>query len=264
LLSIFAGISGEKTLYTSRLKEIWRVIRDQPGSVHVAQPGVFVQSHFLFLEWIVRAGTRSQLPLPKALVDSEICHVVSDACEANAAQRFREFGQILSEKQWFFGLQRDKFADFPYSIAIMDERGTLRERLSLLLKEETHELNGASSTGLERNRSVMSETTSRSQVTPHNTTQWQENPLKPSVFGQKLHKLANQELEKMIRQSPDCYRTLKQKYISSLDSETRTLLLNVQRRLDSRAFDLQLRTRLVRFMIDNPASWTSPSSALLV
>jgi hypothetical protein len=46
--------------------------------------------------------------------------------------------------------------------------------------------------------------------------------------------------------------------------ETRTLVLNVQRRLDSRAFDLQLRTRLVRFMIDNPASWTSPSSALLV
>ncbi len=264
LLRIFAGISSDKTLYLSRLKEIWQIIRDEPGSVRVAEPGVLVQSHFLFLEWISRAGVRAQLPLPKSVLHSEFFPVLSDVCAANAAQRFKKFCQILSEKQWFFGPQQDNSADIPHSISCIEAHGSMHERLSLLLKEESHPVQGPSSFGLERHTSVSSIKAPRAQSAENDAPQDCASAIKPSVFGQKLHKLASQELEKMIRQSPDCYRTLKQKYISSLDSETRTLVLNVQRRLDSRAFDLQLRTRLVRFMIDNPASWTSPSSALLV
>ncbi len=264
LLRLFAGISNDKTLYMSRLKEIWQIIRDQPGSVYAAEPGVFVQSHFLFLEWIGRAGARAQLPLPKSVLHSDIYQVLSDVCTANAAQRFKKFCQIFSEKQCFFGSEQDNSADFPYSITRIEAHGSMYERLSLLLKEESHAVHGPSSSGLERYVSVSSVKAPRNQVTEEDASRESDNAAKPTVFGQKLHKLASQELEKMIRQSPDCYRTLKQKYISSLDSETRALVLNVQRRLDSRAFDLQLRTRLVRFMIDNPASWTSPSSALLV
>jgi len=264
LLRIFAGISSEKTLYMSRLKEIWQIIRDVPGSVYAAEPGVFVQSHFLFLEWIGRAGARAQLPLPKSVIHSDIYQLLSDVCAANAVQRFKKFCQILSEKQCFFGPQQDNSADVPDSISCIQAHGSMHERLSLLLKEESHAVLGPSSSGLERHTSVAAVKAPRAQFAENDASQECDNAIKPAVFGQKLHKLASQELEKMIRQSPDCYRTLKQKYISSLDSETRTLVLNVQRRLDSRAFDLQLRTRLVRFMIDNPASWTSPSSALLV
>ena len=264
LLRIFAGISSDKTLYLSRLKEIWQIIRDEPGSVYVAEPGVLVQSHFLFLEWISRAGVRAQLPLPKSLVHSDIYHALSDVCAANAAQRFKKFCQILSEKQWFFAPQQDNSTDVPHSISCIEAHGGMHERLSLLLKEESHAVQDPCSFGLERHTSVSSIKAPRAQSAENDAPQDCDSAIKPAVFGQKLHKLASQELEKMIRQSPDCYRTLKQKYISSLDLETRTLVLNVQRRLDSRAFDLQLRTRLVRFMIDNPASWTSPSSALLV
>ncbi len=257
LLRIFASISSDKALYLSRLQGVWQVIRQQPGVVLAVEPGVFVQSHFLFLEWISRAGASAQLPLPRALGHSEICQGLSDVTDANAAHHFGRFCKILSENHWSFALHNEDLADFPYSIGCMEAHGRLRERLSMLIKEESPTINGQAS-------SVRLETTPRRHDTANNSSQGKDKAIKPNVFGQKLQKLASQELEKMIRQSPDSYRALKQNYISSLDSDTRALVLNVQRRLDSRDFDLQLRTRLVRFMIDNPASWTSPSSSLLV
>lgn len=81
---------------------------------------------------------------------------------------------------------------------------------------------------------------------------------------QKLRRVAQDELEKMMRQAPDAYRALKAKYIASLPSETREMVVDVQRRLGSSDFDRHLKVRLVRYMIEEPSSWNSVSWSLPV
>ena len=63
-----------------------------------------------------------------------------------------------------------------------------------------------------------------------------------------------------MRVAPDSYRELRSKYISTLDNDRRSLLLDVQRRLDSKAFDRQVKPRIVQYMIEHPANWKSAAA----
>lgn len=78
----------------------------------------------------------------------------------------------------------------------------------------------------------------------------------------RMLRVASEELSKLKGGHPDRYRALKRTYLESLDDGQKKLMLDVQRRMQPNMFDEHLRQRLVRYMVDNPGAWRSPSGQL--
>jgi len=75
----------------------------------------------------------------------------------------------------------------------------------------------------------------------------------------KLRKIAQDELDKMMRQSPRAYADLKQKFLASLEGEIKDLVMDAQRRLGSKDLDRHLKTHIVKYMVEHPGAWQSVS-----
>lgn len=73
----------------------------------------------------------------------------------------------------------------------------------------------------------------------------------------RMRKIATEELKKMDESR---FRSLKRTYLESLDEAGRRVMLDVQKRMQARLFDDHLRQHLIRFMVENPGSWTAPAS----
>lgn len=78
----------------------------------------------------------------------------------------------------------------------------------------------------------------------------------------RMLKVASEELQKLKASHPERYKALKKAYLESLDELGRKLMLDVQRRMQPTMFDEHLRQRLVRYMVDHPGAWRSPSAQL--
>ena len=80
------------------------------------------------------------------------------------------------------------------------------------------------------------------------------------VQASRMRRVAIEELQRIKEGQPDQYRDLKATFLRSLDEASRKVFAEVQARMEPRVFDEHLRQRLVKFMIDHPASWRSTSS----
>jgi len=263
LLAIFAEISGKGDRALELLKSIWEAIKDRPGAACVTTPGSVVEAHLLFLEWLSRSCSETLVAMPLELSSVIPRSILGQFNAENIVQRFDSFCDVLGQIGLSGGKTGAFAAERPISIAIGKLSTDLLSRLSKIqLNTKNLDVNAHKLSGLTENKvapKVSSGGAGAKLSLDSSRGDYVDSELPQ---GQKMHKLAHQELEKMMRQSPSAYGELKKKYISSLDSETRTLVLNVERRLDSRDFDRHLRSRLVRFMIDNPSSWTSVSTSL--
>ena len=264
LLTLFAGLSGESSVNTSSFKRIWESIRGSRGLPLTLAPGVILQSHYLFLEWVARSNHKTLLPLPESIASSKLAQIAKGVSSESAQERFREFCSILGEKDAGIDFQELTQSTLPVSVAVGKGVGALwLNQLAELVKAgQKNAKNPGDLRDFPAAKAVRIATEDVAKAVDNPGAAKEKPGSNPLLNTQRLHKLACQELEKMIYRSPADYVALKRKYISSLDSETRSMVLNVERRLDSRDFDKQLRTRLVRFMVDNPASWTSANSTL--
>lgn len=264
LIATFSGLSGDWAGNIGRLRSIWDAIKAERGLTLALAPGVLLHVHLLFLEWVARSSSNTLIPLPEWHMGSTVARLLRDLSAANALERFRDFCKILEENRQELDALSKPLSNLPLTVA-SDEIKRSNWLIQLAQFAQSAAKNGGnpkdsklfSSSKLSCPDSVeTSSVVDGSQITRKKSAQI-------GVEGaQKLHRLAYQELEKMIQRSPADYSALKRKYFSSLDSETRAMVLNVERRLDSRDFDRQLRARLVRFMVDHPASWTSSNSTL--
>jgi len=261
LLTLFSGISSVS--YIS-LKRIWDLIRGLRGVSLNLAPGVILQSHFLFIEWVARSSQNARIPLPEILTESKLVQLTRNVSPENTLERFRSFCDILSEKDPELDFLDQNQPSLPVTVAVGAGMGA--QWLSQLAEwARATQKNGKNTddfSGFSTKTTMPTAAPGVTTVGQSPTSGLDQTPANPVLNTQRLQKLACQELEKMIYRSPTDYVALKRKYISSLDSETRSMVLNVERRLDSRDFDKQLRTRLVRFMVENPASWTSKNSTI--
>ena len=83
----------------------------------------------------------------------------------------------------------------------------------------------------------------------------------PDPAFQNLKKIALEELNGLKTRNPEKYTLLKQNYINSLSEEKRQILLDVHERVTEDVFDSHLRHGLLKYMIDNPSSWSSAKNA---
>ncbi len=261
LLTLFSSVSSVS--YIS-LKRIWDLIRGLRGVSLNLAPGVILQSHFLFIEWFARSSQNARIPLPEKLTESKLVQLTRNVSPENALERFRIFCDILSEKDPEFDFLDQNQPSLPVTVAVGAGMGAqwLNQLAGWARATQKNGKNTDDFSGFSTRTTMPTAAPGVTTVGQSSTSGLDQTPANPILNTQRLQKLACQELEKMIYRSPTDYVALKRKYISSLDSETRSMVLNVERRLDSRDFDKQLRTRLVRFMVENPASWTSKNSTL--
>lgn len=264
LLELFSRVSGDYATMRLRLGAVWEAIKNLPGARVWVGPGVVVQAHFLFIEWLARSNAKAVLGLPENVFCSQFSMFLEQVTTANAAQKFKGFCGVLAEKRSFSEFSGDSESALPVTLAF---EGASQRLLDLrqcgpIIEPSRFDANTGAMEPVRAGASRVGPSDAASRTSENNQNPNGIHPKQEPNGVQKLQKLAFQELEKMIFQSPASYVDLKKRYMDTLDSETRSLLLNVQRRLDSRDFDRQLRTRLVRFMVDNPASWTSVNSTL--
>jgi hypothetical protein len=198
------------------------------------------------------------------LKESKLVQLAQNVSPENALERFRSFCDILTEKDPEFDFLDQNPPSLPVTVAVGAGMGAhwLNQLAEWARATQKNVKNTEDFRGFSTKATIPTATQGGTTVGHGLASGLEQTPPNPVLNTQRLQKLACQELEKMIYRSPTDYVALKQKYISSLDSETRSMVLNVERRLDSRDFDKQLRTRLVRFMVENPASWTSKNSTL--
>jgi len=264
LLALFAELSGDSSRYSVDLAKVWSGIATIPCRAVRLPRGVLIQGHFLFMEWHSRLSASSLLPLPQEVRNHSIVESLKSVNADNVAKKFQHFLDVLSQSESLSALLKKTMLDTPFSVASGAIDGRIWERLQGAVRSagETRQSQGHSAQTLNSSSKTTGLPASRLSVKLESTELNEPKSQKNELLAQKMRRLAQDELEKMMRQSPNMYGELKGKYISSLDPETKSLVLNVQRRLDSKDFDRHLKARLVRFMIDNPASWNSVNSAL--
>jgi hypothetical protein len=257
LIAIFASISGSARSIEPLLHRIWNDISKIPGGSAILSPGIMAQSHLLFMEWISRSHPATLLPIPEVLRKSAAVKLCSSTEMNNAAQRFRDFILAFSRSD---ELRQFMLTNPLFSIST----GTISGNITAICEDAISHLRSNAMTMESANvEKPVVERPIRSNSGPINTIsvkQESSSAEKVDQQAQNLRRIAQDELDKMMRQSPNAYEDLKVKYIASLDGETKSIVLDVQRRLGSKTFDRHLKIRLVHYMVENPSSWNSVSS----
>jgi hypothetical protein len=74
----------------------------------------------------------------------------------------------------------------------------------------------------------------------------------------QMRRLALEELERIRGDKQSrAYADLQMAFYDSLDEDSRVLILDVKKQMQSSQFDDHLKPRLVRFMVENPGAWSS-------
>jgi hypothetical protein len=260
VLASFAALAGiERSRLAKQLESIWSAISMVPGCGFVLGPGVMIQAHVLFCEWVARAFEGALRPLGSGIRDHAIFTTLQGVTAQSAVQKFRDFLSVMRRSDELRVMAKE---DGDFSISY----GPLGVDIEEICRKGAVECLALSRyAGKNEPRNDRPEDAKVMASAPVTTVKPNLEPqiqAKPSQLAQNLRRLAQDELDKIMRQSPSAYADLKQKYIASLDDETKSLVMDVQRRLGSKTFDRHLRIRLVHYMVEHPSSWNSISTML--
>jgi hypothetical protein len=180
----------------------------------------------LFIEWVLRYNFRTSHPLPEWVRSSDIILAIRLDSEETMLANLQKFVEFFSENEDFV---RDVEADESCLVLKKLARGDVpipvsKRRVKLppvkLVTEEIPERVGASAA-----------------------------PVDDERVQRKLKQAILEEIEAMKKNHPKKYVELKKKYIESLDEKSRSIIIEVQKRLDAGAFDAQLKNSLVKFLM---------------
>ncbi len=213
-----------------------------------AAPNQLVSPLQLFWELSVRSSRTARFKVPAGLLDGRAASFFQEGTPA--LERLAAFAEYLVEDPDFVRAVRDvPFASLASATTQADPsfaqaiRGALDRRSGAVLDPGRPRL-----------------VTPDAPEAPSPATK--KKAALNGALAARMLKVAYEELQKLKAQHPDRYRSLKKSYVESLDELGRKLMLDVQRRMQPSMFDEHLRQRLVRFMVDNPGAWRSPSAQL--
>ena len=260
-----AAISGDDQRVATQLERVWGAIKDVPGCGLRLAPDIMIQSHLLFMEWIARCCPGALLPLPGYVIKHQVIRCCEKIDEGDIVRRFQDFVRGLSKADDLApAIANGSTSKELFSIALGSVSQTvitICERAVIRAENQGSGISGPTEVKKQQTPNKVPPALPLNRISVNEESVSAE---KQDFSVQKLRRVAQDELEKMMRQAPDAYRALKAKYIASLPSETREMVVDVQRRLGSSDFDRHLKVRLVRYMIEEPSSWNSVSWSLPV
>jgi hypothetical protein len=215
----------------------------------------------LFVEWLARQHTGHPLPLPQDLKASEAGKLASPRSRLPIAERFNGFvREIADHPSYADALNNTKFATMVSGVTKATQEfrewaekasargGKAHLGSSAYVEEAKPQLvfSRPSEDSLGEGDAIKD-----SRVTQHKTGE----------AAAKIRKIAMEELLRMKSQSAEKYADLRKSYFDSLDEGERRLIMDVQRRMQSATFEDHLKAHLIKYMIENPASWGSGRTA---
>jgi hypothetical protein len=235
ILRVFGTLSGSES-FAKNLQDIWSQISVVPGSAVQISPGFLAQAHLLFLEWLARSQSTTVILLPQKLRAHPILSEFNHVTAQNAQMLFKKFIRTLSSIQELF---LDNDANYPLTIA----HPSFMNFDVLLVKPEKVAEKRVSALPVNR--------------IPVKQDVVEEKKTSPNQL--KMRQIAQSELEKMMKQTPQAYADLKQKFLSSVGTEVKDMIMDAQRRLGSKELDRHLKSQIIKYMIEHPGSWNSVS-----
>jgi hypothetical protein len=251
-------------LAVSRCKQISDLIFPELAKIldEIDGPPVFLGGNKLlpfpqlFVEWMTRQQTGHPMPLPQDLKASEAGKLASPKNRLPLPERFGAFVREITEHPSYAdALKNAKFATLVSEVT----KGTreFEEWAAKTAGGTKVYLGNTAYVEEAKPQLVFSRPTELGQATDEKIQDSRVSQVRTGEAAAKIRKIAMEELLRMKSQSPEKYTDLRKCYFDSLDEGERRLIMDVQRRMQSSMFEDHLKAHLIRYMIENPASWGS-------
>jgi len=215
--------------------------------------GVLTSFADLVAELVIRTAADCLEPLTIELTQAveRVTGMIIPRMNANAKE-LKKFGQSLR-------LRFDKLSD------ILQERGNLLQvTYSTAAAWQSHVARRAKVVAIAGGNAKVTathvETPIDEKPTAISSTTISENRIQPSSQAKvdhSLRRVATDEIARMRKSDSARYESLKTAFYSSLESSKQKVFLDLSERLTPDEYERYLQFSLVKFMVDNPASWKS-------
>ncbi len=213
----------------------------------------------LFIEWMIRQHPGHPLPLPKDLRSSEAGQLASPKAKEPLADRFLSFvDEISDHPSYGEALSQVKFATLVSSVT----KGCPEfiQWADKMRAGKTESLGNYAYVEEAKPQLIFSRPTDSDLIEAEATDGSRPTMQRTGEAAAKIRKIAMEELVRIKAQAPDKYLDLQKLYFESLDDGERRLIMDVQRRMQTSTFEDHLKPHLIKYMIENPASWGSRGS----
>lgn len=204
----------------------------------------------LYLEWVIRQLPGHHLELPQPLAGSLAATFASYENINTMGLKYESFKKaILDDSEYINDLRLIEGATLTSTKTLQSKeylgklRDSCRGASDLKSKEEP----------AEENHVVLTKNRSKGHSVRLNGDKYRAS---------HLRRLAIEELNYLKNNEPSGYLELKKKYMETLDSSSRRMIDDIQKRLQPHVFDDHLRYSLVKFMVENPEQWNSSAGAI--
>ena len=251
---------------------------------------------WLFIEWCLRNNKNHKFNIKDSIQDQtliDICKITKEDSKEDLLERLESFSTIMYRNNKLTNLlQNTKYSSLALesSLKDLDVISYLKKyldqgysNLSLYSKEKSKSnvLISDKKTDSSLTNSIVNERSTKdlkiNTITQKELELASNNKIKitsgikniipkldktvSSPAFQNLKKIALEELNTLKAKNPERYSLLKQNYINSLSEEKRQILLDVHDRVSEDVFDSHLRHGLLKYMVDNPSSWSSAKNS---
>ena len=219
----------------------------------------------LYLEWSLRSSPMHPRPLPAAFHNSlfaEICIPSLTDFEG----RYRRFAKIVATDRYVkkFITEKDSCLALSGKKLVKTFQVPLKQSVNLDLSAVTESDPEPQSVPKPAAPVRPSETT----AVPQAPEPKPENLIKPLTVRPETsqphiiqdRRLAQQELFRIKKFDKDQYRALTRRYIESLSPDEQSILSDLKVRMRKDIFEDQMSQKIIDFMLDNRAVWTSASA----
>ncbi|MBF0440906.1 MAG: hypothetical protein HQK54_03290 [Oligoflexales bacterium] len=237
-----------------QLVGIWEEIGKVEGEDKFPESVVMVKGNMpffapsLFFEWIIRQLPGHSFPLPDLIKNSEIGELAGCFTPKEVSSKYERFKNIIiSEKDRY----RQIFSEVNFTIA------SPQVIKSLNLKQLTSEVGNRV---FLRNADIDKKSFNDQKATYFKVNQDKfdgdgKGKSNEKIDATQFRRLATQELNDMKKNDYSRYQEIKRLYMETLDSNSKEIIYEVQKRLQPNVFDDHLKYSLIKFMTENPRLW---------
>lgn len=210
----------------------------------------------LFYELCLRSTRNDELAIPEEYYTGILRDIVDGVTAVNAAEAFTRFSNFLSDSYDFTNAVRS-VPMISLAARITRESKNFVKLLRDVAKP-TPEESVIISVPVAEQPAPPSEQFAGNQI--RRAAGEREVPPKKAAISEavasRMLRTASEELGRIRDTNPERYQQLKKSYLSSLDEAGRKLFLDFQRRMQPSIFEDHIKQKLIRYMVENPGSWS--------
>ena len=189
----------------------------------------------LYIEWVVRLLPGHEMPLPKSLLESALARFCGSDSGQDRVASFKAFADLLKNRTDLVELLKStEGACFSMLLTYQSKSyGDFLAHSSFFDKVES--------------RPLESRVIEKVDAEPKSVKKVRIESRKETFS----------ELQKIRLKKPEKYAHIKASFLESLDSQSRKIFREIESRLTPKAFEDQIKHKLVKYLMENPGAFDS-------